>query len=80
MSLQRFETWLLLMPPSPIACTRSSTLRVETPAIQASWMTGISAFPVVLRASRKGGKQLPVLSFGMRRFSSPSRVSSVRSR
>jgi hypothetical protein len=55
-SLQSFDTWLLLMALSPIACTRSSTFRVDTPAIQASWITEISAFSVVFRASRKGGK------------------------
>jgi hypothetical protein len=31
MSLQSLLTLLLLMPDSPIACTRSSTRRVETP-------------------------------------------------
>jgi hypothetical protein len=40
----------------PIACTRSSTFRVDTPAIQASWITEISAFSVVFRAPRKSGK------------------------
>lgn len=30
--------------------------RVETPPIQASWMTATSAFSEVLRGSRKGGK------------------------
>jgi hypothetical protein len=33
----------LLMPDSPSACTRSSTRRVDTPPIQASWVTAISA-------------------------------------
>jgi len=40
----------------PIACTRSSTRRVDTPPIQASWMTAINAFSEPLRASRNGGK------------------------
>ena len=46
----------MLIPESPMACTRSSTFRVETPAIQASWMTETNAFSVVFLASRKGGK------------------------
>ena len=33
----------MLIPDSPIACTRSSTRRVDTPVIQASWITAISA-------------------------------------
>jgi hypothetical protein len=40
----------------PSAWTRSSTLRVETPWIQASWITAVSAFSAVLRGSRKAGK------------------------
>jgi len=56
MSLHSLETWLFEMPLSPIACTRSSTRRVETPPIQASWMTLTSAFSAVLRGSRNGGK------------------------
>jgi hypothetical protein len=39
-----FETALLEMPLSPIACTGSSTRRVETPPIHASWITAASAF------------------------------------
>ena len=54
--LAQFETWLFEMPESPIACAISSTRRVDTPPIQASWMTATSAFSVVLRASRNGGK------------------------
>ncbi len=34
--LAQLLTLRLLMPDSPIACTRSSTRRVETPPIQAS--------------------------------------------
>ena len=49
-------TVLLLIPESPIACTRSSTRRVDTPPIQASWITATSAFSVVFLGSRKGGK------------------------
>jgi hypothetical protein len=55
-SLHSFETWLFEMPESPIACAISSTRRVDTPPIQASWMTATNAFSVVLRASRNGGK------------------------
>ena len=40
----------------PIACTRSSTRRVETPLTQASWITATNAFSEVFRGSRKGGK------------------------
>jgi hypothetical protein len=54
--LHSFETWLFEMPESPIACAISSTRRVDTPPIQASWMTATNAFSVVLRASRNGGK------------------------
>jgi hypothetical protein len=41
---------------SPIACTRWSTRRVETPPIQASWITATKAFLVIFRGSRNGGK------------------------
>jgi hypothetical protein len=54
--LHSLEICDLLMPDSPMAGTRSSTRRVETPPIQASWITAISAFSELLRASRKGGK------------------------
>jgi len=55
--LHSLETCDLLIPDSPIACTRSSTRRVDTPVIQASWITtAISAFSELLRASRNGGK------------------------
>ena len=56
----------LEMPDSPIACTSSSTRRVDTPPIQASWITMTSAFSAVLRGSRKGGKYGPWRSLGMR--------------
>lgn len=56
MSLQSLETCDFEMPVRPMAWTRSSTRRVDTPAIQASWMTATSAFSVVRRGSRKGGK------------------------
>ena len=80
MSLHSFETWLFEMPLSPIACTSSSTRRVETPPIHASWMTVTSALSAVLRGSRNGGKYEPWRSFGMHKLRAPSRVSSVRSR
>ena len=44
-SLQSLETCDLLIPDSPIACTRSSTRRVDTPAIQASWITATHGMP-----------------------------------
>jgi hypothetical protein len=54
--LQSFETIDFEIPVRPTACTRSSTRRVETPPIQASWMTATRAFSEVFRGSRKGGK------------------------
>jgi len=54
--LHSLETCDLLIPASPIACTRSSTRRVDTPPIHASWITATSAFSELLRASRNGGK------------------------
>ena len=80
MSLQSLDTVLLEMPLSPIACTRSSTFRVETPPLHASWITATSAFSDVRRGSRKPGKYAPVRSFGTRRFNAPIRVFSSRSR
>ncbi len=44
MSLHSFETVLFEIPDRPMACTRSSTRRVETPPIQASCMTATRAF------------------------------------
>lgn len=55
MSLHCFETVLFEMPFSPIAYTSSSTRRVETPPVQASWITAACACSDVLRASRKPG-------------------------
>ena len=54
--LAQFGDLALRDAGEPIACTSSSTRRVETPPIQASWMTATKAFSVVRRASRKGGK------------------------
>jgi hypothetical protein len=48
-SLHSSETCDLLIPDNPIACTRPSTRRVDTPPIQASWITAISAFSELLR-------------------------------
>ena len=56
MSLHSLETCDLPIPLRPIACTRSSTRRVETPPIHASWITAINAFSETFRASRNGGK------------------------
>src|SRR3954470_1648695 len=57
MSLHSFETVLLEMPESPMACTRSSTRRVDTPPIHASWITATSAFSDVRRGSRNPRKE-----------------------
>ena len=62
--LAQLETWLFEMPLSPIACTSSSTRRVDTPPIQASWITVTSAFSAVLRGSRNGGKYEPLAQLG----------------
>ena len=43
--LHSLETCDLLIPDNPIACTRSSTRRVDTPPIQASWITAITPSP-----------------------------------
>jgi len=56
MSLHSLDTVLFEMPERPMAWTRSSTRRVETPPIHASWMTATSAFSLTFRGSRKGGK------------------------
>ena len=56
MSSHSRETWLFEMPVMPIALTRSSTERVETPCTYASWMTAISALSAVRRGSRNDGK------------------------
>ena len=80
MSLHSLETWLFEMPERPIAWTSSSTRRVETPPIQASWMTVTSAFSAVLRGSRKGGNYEPWRSLGILSWSEPKRVSRLRSR
>src|SRR5947209_4540438 len=64
MSLHSLDTVLFEMPDRPIACTSSSTRRVETPPIQASWITATSAFSLTFRGSRNGGKYEPCRSFG----------------
>ena len=56
MSLHSFDTDDFEMPVMPIACTSSSTLRVETPLIHASWITATSAFSTIFLGSRKPGK------------------------
>src|SRR5512147_3264766 len=65
MSLHSLLTEDLEMPVMPIACTSSSTRRVEMPPIQASWITATKAFSTVRRGSRKPGKYDPWRSFGM---------------
>jgi len=56
MSSHSRDTWLLEIPLPPIACTRSSTERVEMPWMHASWITAVSAFSAIRRGSRKPGK------------------------
>ena len=80
MSLHSFGTVLFEMPDKPMTCASSSTRRVETPPIHASWITAANAFPDVLRGSRKPGKQLPCRSLGTLRFSRSKWVSGARSR
>ena len=48
-------------PVKPIACTRSSTRRVETPPIQASsdYRDQLPSLELNYRASRNGGKSSP---------------------
>ena len=52
MSLQSLETVDFEMPDKPMAWARSSTRRVETPPIQASWITATNAFSEVLTFRR----------------------------
>lgn len=81
MSRHRVDTWLLEIPVIPRAWTSSSTLRVDIPPIQDSWIiTAVSACSVSWRGSRKLGKYVPWRSLGTRRSSVPKRVCSVRSR
>jgi hypothetical protein len=53
------ETWLFEMPARPIACSSSSTRRVETPPIQASRITVASAFSAVFAAPGTAGSTTP---------------------
>ncbi|KEQ02435.1 hypothetical protein GV68_21990 [Pseudorhizobium pelagicum] len=59
MSLHSFDTDDFEMPVMPMACTRSSTFRVDTPLIHASWITATSAFSTVFLGSRKPGNREP---------------------
>ena len=45
----------LRMPDRPIACTKSSTCRVEMLPIQASWMTGLAPSPRSCAAQDSAG-------------------------
>ena len=56
----------------PMTCTRSSTLRVDTPLMQAA----VSAFCAMRRGSRNAGKSLPLRRFGI--FSSTAPVRGAR--
>jgi hypothetical protein len=62
--LHSLETRRVETPDKPIARTSPPTRRVETPPIQASWITLTNAFPAVLRGSRNGGKHEPWRSLG----------------
>jgi hypothetical protein len=64
----------------PSDSTTWSTLRVETPATYASCTTETSACSERRRGSRKLGKWLPRLSFGIASSSSPARVCHGRDR
>jgi hypothetical protein len=79
-SAQSRLTWLFDTPLMPSALTRSSTERVDTPWMQASWITAVSAFSAIRRGSRKPGKYDPRRSLGMRSSTVPARVSQSRSR
>ena len=72
MSLQIRETVERLIPDSlPRALTRSSTLRVETPSIQAEQITAYRALSTLRRGWSRDGKNEPVRSLGMAGFHLP---------
>jgi hypothetical protein len=62
---------------APSAFTRSSTFLVETPFTYASITTPYSALSMRLRRSKREGKNVPSLSFGI--FSSRSPAALARS-
>jgi len=71
MSLQILETVDLEIPDSlPSARTRSSTLRVEIPSIQAEQITAYRALSTRLRGDSRDGKNDPCRSLGMARSGS----------
>lgn len=55
---QRHEICLFAVPDSPMARARSSNARMETPWMQASCTTAISAIPAIRHGSGKLGKHL----------------------
>ena len=55
-SVQSRETWILEMPGMSMACTRSSAELVETPGIQADWMSVLSIFTAIGQGPTKPGK------------------------
>ena len=78
MSLQIRETVEREMPDSlPRALTRSSTLRVETPSIQAEQITAYRALSTLRRGWSREGKNEPVRSLGMASSTSPAVVATV---
>ena len=77
-SLQIRETVDLEIPDSlPRARTRSSTLRVETPSIQAEQITAYRALSTLRRGWSREGKNDPVRSLGMASSTSPAVVATV---
>lgn len=61
MSSHSLETWDLELPVRPLGRTRSLTRRVETPPIQASWITATRACSLVLRGSGRDVRTPPQL-------------------
>jgi len=51
-SLHSLDTVLLDMPLTPMACANASTRRVDTPPLQASWMTARSALSIPVSPGR----------------------------
>ena len=77
-SLQILETVDLEIPDSlPRARTRSSTLRVETPSIQAEQITAYRALSTLRRGWSREGKNDPVRSLGIASSTSPAVVATV---
>lgn len=75
------DTSDLEMPDStPNAATRSSTLRVETPSIQACMITACNATSTLRRGQSSDGKNDPERTFGILTVMSPAAVDSSLNR